>query len=77
MFTAVLETDSCWQMRLIGDCHYHNGGAGRGVTNMALSPMMTTVHPKYTVYQGFEVLFHSVECYIAASADLMSEMNAL
>ena len=38
---------------------------------------MTTVPPKFTAYQGFDALFHSVECYIAAPANLMSDMYAL
>ena len=39
--------------------------------------LMTTVPPKFTAYQGFDALFHSVECYIAAPANLMSDMYAL
>lgn len=38
---------------------------------------MTTVPPKFTAYQGFDALFHSVECYIAVPANLMSDMYAL
>lgn len=39
--------------------------------------LMKTVPPKYTAYQGFDALFHSVECYISANASLMSDMYAL
>lgn len=39
--------------------------------------LMKTVPPKFTAYQGFDALFHSVECYIAAPANLMSDMYAL
>ena len=35
------------------------------------------VPPKFTAYQGFDALFHSVECYISAVANLMSDMYAL
>lgn len=39
--------------------------------------LMTSVPPKFTAYQGFDALFHSVEAYIAKSANLMSDMYAL
>ncbi len=39
--------------------------------------LMTSVPPKFTAYQGFDALFHSVECYISAHANLMSDMYAL
>lgn len=39
--------------------------------------LMRTVPPKYTAYQGFDALFHSVECYISAPANLMGDMYAL
>lgn len=39
--------------------------------------LMTSVPPKFTAYQGFDALFHSVECYIAAPANLISDMYAL
>lgn len=39
--------------------------------------LMKTVPPKFTAYQGFDALFHSVECYISAAANLMSDMYAL
>ncbi len=39
--------------------------------------LMKSVPPKFTAYQGFDALFHSVECYIAAPANLMSDMYAL
>lgn len=38
---------------------------------------MKSVPSKFTAYQGFDALFHSVECYIAAPANLMSDMYAL
>lgn len=39
--------------------------------------LMRTVPPRYTAYQGFDALFHSVECYITAPANPMSDMFAL
>lgn len=39
--------------------------------------LMTSVLPQFTAYQGFDALLHSVECYIAAPASLMSDMYAL
>lgn len=39
--------------------------------------LMKTVPPKFTAYQGFDALFHSVECYISNKANLMSDMYAL
>ncbi|MDO4482617.1 MAG: iron-containing alcohol dehydrogenase [Bacillota bacterium] len=39
--------------------------------------LMMTVPPKYTAYQGFDALFHSVEGYIAKVANPMSDMYAL
>lgn len=36
--------------------------------------LMTTVPPKYTAYQGFDALFHSLEGYISIHRNLMSEM---
>ncbi len=38
--------------------------------------LMLSVPPKYTAFQGFDALFHSVEGFIAASANLASDMNA-
>lgn len=39
--------------------------------------LMKSVPPKFTAYQGFDALFHSVECYISSAANLMSDMYAL
>lgn len=39
--------------------------------------LMATVPPKFTAYQGFDALFHSVECYIATASNLISDMYAL
>ena len=39
--------------------------------------LMTTVPPKFTAFQGFDALFHSVEGYISNKASLMSDMFAL
>lgn len=39
--------------------------------------LMLTVPPKYTAYQGFDALFHSVEGYISNGANLMSDMYAI
>lgn len=36
--------------------------------------LMTTVPPKYTAYQGFDALFHSIEGYLSVHRNLMSEM---
>ncbi|MEG0828995.1 MAG: iron-containing alcohol dehydrogenase [Anaerovoracaceae bacterium] len=39
--------------------------------------LMKSVPPVFTAYQGFDALYHSVESYIAANANLMSDMYAL
>ncbi len=39
--------------------------------------LMVSVPPKYTAYQGFDALFHSVEGYISKFANPMSDMYAL
>lgn len=39
--------------------------------------LMKSVPAKFTAYQGFDALFHSVECYISTQANLMSDMYAL
>lgn len=39
--------------------------------------LMATVPSEFTAYQGFDALFHSVECYISAPANLMGDMYAL
>lgn len=38
--------------------------------------LMLSVPPLFTAFQGFDALFHSVEGFIAASANLTSDMNA-
>lgn len=40
------------------------------------SELMLSVPPQFTAFQGFDALFHSVEGFIAASANLASDMNA-
>ena len=39
--------------------------------------LMLTVQPKYTAYQGFDALFHSVEGYVSNGVNLMSDMYAI
>ena len=39
--------------------------------------LMTSVPPKFTAYQGFDALFHSVEGYISSETSLMSDMYAI
>ena len=39
--------------------------------------LMLTVPPKFTAYQGFDALFHSVEGYISLAANPLSDMYAL
>lgn len=39
--------------------------------------LMRTVPPKFTAYQGFDALFHSVEGYVSNVANLMSDMYAI
>lgn len=39
--------------------------------------LMKSVPPKFTAYQGFDALFHSVECYISGMANLMGDMYAI
>lgn len=39
--------------------------------------LMRTVPPKFTAFQGFDALFHSVEGYISKGANLLSDMFAI
>lgn len=39
--------------------------------------LMISVPPKYTAYQGFDALFHSLEGYISKGGNIMSDMYAL
>lgn len=39
--------------------------------------LMLSVPPKYTAYQGFDALFHSVEGYVSKGVNLMSDMYAI
>lgn len=39
--------------------------------------LMLTVPPQFTAYQGFDALFHSVECYISKYSNAVSDMYAL
>lgn len=56
-----------------------------GFGNPTLFPVLSIVDPeltksipaKFTVYQGFDALFHSVECYISKKANLLGDMYAL
>lgn len=43
-----------------------------------VDPELTkSIPPKFTAYQGFDVLFHSVECYISNKANRLGDMYAL
>lgn len=39
--------------------------------------LMRSVPPEFTAYQGFDALFHSVECYISKATNMMSDMYAI
>ena len=39
--------------------------------------LMVGVPPTLTAYQGFDALFHSLECFIASNANIMSDLYAL
>lgn len=39
--------------------------------------LMRSVPPKFTAYQGFDALFHSVEGYVSNAVNLMSDMYAI
>ena len=39
--------------------------------------LMTTVPPKYTAFQGFDALFHSIEGYLSKFTNKMSDMYAI
>lgn len=39
--------------------------------------LMKSIPPEFTAYQGFDALFHSLECFISAAANPMSDMYAL
>lgn len=51
--------------------------AGFPVLAVVDPKLMLTVPPKFTAYQGFDALFHSVESYISKFANLASDMYAL
>ena len=54
------------------------GGYDSLFPQIAIDPqLMKSVPAEFTAYQGFDALFHSVECYISAAANLMSDMYAL
>lgn len=55
------------------------GGADASHPALAIvdPELMRTVPAQYTAYQGFDALFHAVECYITAPANPMSDMFAL
>ncbi|ROT04573.1 iron-containing alcohol dehydrogenase [Muribaculaceae bacterium Isolate-104 (HZI)] len=38
--------------------------------------LMLTVPPMFTAFQGFDALFHSIEGFVASTANLASDMNA-
>ncbi|MDO4163717.1 MAG: iron-containing alcohol dehydrogenase [Bacteroides sp.] len=38
--------------------------------------LMLSVPPMFTAFQGFDALFHSIEGFVATSANLISDMNA-
>ena len=54
------------------------------ISDLRLFPIISVVDPelmlsvpvKFTAYQGFDALFHSVECYISKGANLDSDMRA-
>lgn len=56
-----------------------------GFGNPALFPVLSIVDleltksipAKFTAYQGFDALFHSVECYISNKSNLLGDMYAL
>lgn len=39
--------------------------------------LMKTVPATFTTYQGFDTLFHAVECYISTFANMMSDMYSI
>ncbi|WP_203225583.1 iron-containing alcohol dehydrogenase [Methanosarcina sp. A14] len=39
--------------------------------------LLTSVPPKFTAYQGFDALFHSVEGYVSNGVNLMSDMYVM
>ena len=39
--------------------------------------LMTSIPPKLTAYQGFDALFHGIECYLSKGATPMSDMYSL
>ena len=38
--------------------------------------LMCSVPPRFTAFQGFDALFHSIEGFVATTANLASDMNA-
>lgn len=55
------------------------GGTMRSFPVLAIVDpvLMTSVPPMLTAYQGFDALFHGIECYIGRPANLMSDLYAL
>lgn len=47
------------------------------VLSIVDAELMKSVPSKFTAFQGFDALFHSVECYISNCANLMGDMYAL
>lgn len=39
--------------------------------------LMTSLPPKLTAYQGFDALFHAIECYLSRDANCMTDILAL
>lgn len=55
------------------------GGSQRSFPVLAVvdPELMTSVPPKLTAYQGFDALFHGIECYLSKFATPMSDLYAL
>lgn len=47
------------------------------VLSIVDAELMISVPPVFTAYQGFDALFHSIECYISNKANALSDMYAL
>lgn len=55
------------------------GGTMKSFPALALvdPALMTSVPPRLTAYQGFDALFHGIECYLSKAATPMSDLYSL
>ena len=68
----------CWGVVTNPDTHEKIGFQGGYATLAIVDPeLMLTVPPKFTAYQGFDALFHSLEGYVSKFTNEAAEMVQL